>query len=484
MKRSSVLAAVLALGIATAATTAFALENEFHGMFAARYINSNFNGTSTTADPLANPSGDSARYGGDSMYVPGGKPKDVYSSNFIEQRVRLQYIAKANADLKLVTAFELDYTYWGNSSYGFNSNFSSAGRNGGGAIGADTVNIETKSLYLDANVVKNVNMRLGMQPYNDSFKGVLFDADMAGIAFSSSYNNITPSIGYFRFNDTGVHQDNVLGHLTNDLFLLDGKFAVSKDLKVGAAYYLFRNNSITTNANRINDVGTKQDVKMSSFGLNAEFVSGPLTLNGFGVFQVGTANSRSTTAWALNAGAKYKIGPGTAHSEFLYVSGDNDATGHTNAFYSVFNHIGLTEHGYYDNDMAILGRDKYAYTTDNSIIPSAGNNAQGQIGGYIGYDLPITSKLTTAFNAGFAAVAKQNINKPQIFANGAPTGRVNDSNYLGTEINAEATYQLLEGLTVATRAAYVILGDYYDDVALNGTPVNPYDVKLMFKYTF
>jgi len=218
---------------------------------------------------------------------------------------------------------------------------------------------------------------------------------------------------------------------------------------------------------------------MSTLGLNAEYTSGPLTLNGFGVLQAGTANARSTTAWALNAGAKYKVGPGTARTEFLYVSGDNNTTGHSNAFYSVFNIFGA-EHGYYDNEMAILGRDKNAYTTDNSIIGTAGNLAQGQIGGYIGYDLPINAKLTTAFNAGFAAVAKENANKPL----NNKSGKTNNSNYLGTEINAEATYQLIDGLSVGTRVAYVILGDYYKDVALDGTPVNPYDFKVMFKYTF
>lgn len=467
MKKSSILAAVLTLGIATAATTACAFENEFHGMFAARYINSNFNGTSTTSFT------DGAKYGGDGQYMPEGKLKDVYSANFIEQRARLQYIAKASADLKLVTQFEIDYTYWGNNSY-------ETHRNWGGAVGADTVNFETKHIYLDANPFKNVNMKLGMQPYNDAFKGILFDSDMAGIAFSSSYNKVTPSIGYFRFNDTGVTKDNVLGHLTNDLFLLDGKYEVNKDLKVGAAYYFFRNNSITTDSNDTFAALAQQDAKISNLGLNAEFTTGPLTLNGFGVLQAGTVNSRSTTAWALNAGAKYKVGPGTARSEFLYVSGEGDATGHSNAFYSVFSTANYSEHGYYDNEMVILGRDKNAYTTDNSVIFAAGNQAQGQIGGYIGYDLPLSAKLTTACNAGFVAVAKENAKKPT----NLKTGKKNESNYLGTEINAEATYQLLDGLTVGTRVAYVILGDYYKDVALNGTPVNPYDAKLMFKYSF
>jgi hypothetical protein len=218
---------------------------------------------------------------------------------------------------------------------------------------------------------------------------------------------------------------------------------------------------------------------MNALGVNAEFTGGPLTLNGFGIFEVGTVNSRATTAWALNAGAKLKVGPGTARSEFLYTSGENDTTGHNNAFYGVTGQLNA-EHGYYDNEMVILGRDKNAYTTDNAIIFSSNNKNQGQIGGYIGYDLPINAKLTTAFNAGFAAVAKDNASKPTNLV----TGKKNDSNYLGTEINAEVTYQLLDGLSVSSRAAYVMLGDYYKEVALNGTPENPYDVKLIFKYTF
>jgi hypothetical protein len=219
---------------------------------------------------------------------------------------------------------------------------------------------------------------------------------------------------------------------------------------------------------------------MNALGVNAELTTGPLTLNGFAIFETGTVNHHYTNAFAGNVGAKLKVGPGTARTEFLYTSGDNNPTdGHGSAFYGVTGQLNA-EHGYYDNEMVILGRDKNAYTTDNAIIFSSNNNNQGQIGGYIGYDLPINAKLTTAFNAGFAAVAKDNAFKPI----NNKTGRKNDSNYLGTEINAEATYQLLEGLSVSTRVAYVMLGDYYKEVALNGTPENPYDAKLIFKYTF
>jgi hypothetical protein len=481
MKRSSVLAAVLTLGIAAAATTASALENEFHGLYSARYINSNFNGTQLTGlrdpiDPLnpqVIPPPGPQRYGGNGQYEPGGLLKKQYVANFVEQRARLQYIAKANADLKLVTHFELDYVYWGNSSY-------ATGRNQGGAIGADSVNLETKSIYLDANPCKNLNMKLGMMPNNDAFKGVMFDTDMAGLLFSSSYGKFTPSLGVFRFADSGLaSRDNVIGHKTADMLMLDGKFAPSKDLKVGGAYYLFSDNSNVAGGFS----GPVVDIKMNVLGANAEITGGPLTLNGFAIFETGTVNQRKTNAYAGNVGAKLKVGPGTARTEFLYISGDDKTTGDSSAFYAVTGQLNA-EHGYYDNEMVILGRDKNAYTTDNAIIFSSNNKNQGTIGGYIGYDLPINARLTTAFNAGFAAVAKENASKPSIYANGARTARVNDSNYLGTEINAEVNYQLMEGLSTSFRAAYVVLGGYYKDVALNGTPENPYDAKLIFKYTF
>jgi hypothetical protein len=454
MKSRNIVAVFVTLGLAAAtATPALALENEFHGLFSLRYINSNFNRTATTD---FNPD-----TGGDGSYSPGGQNKRQYSANFFEQRARLQYIAKASADLKLVTHFELDYAYWGNSSY-------TVGRNAGGAQGADTVNIETKSIYLDFNPCNFINVRMGMQPIADSFKGSIIDSDAAGVLLTgTSYGKFTPSIGYFRFNDSGS-RENVLGHLTSDFFLLDGKYEVSKNFKVGGAYYFFRDNHDASPT-------VTNDIKIHSFGMNAEYTTGPLTLNGFAIYQTGWLNNDYVNSFAGNLGAKLKAGPGTARMEILYVSGGN-----RNAFFSSPG----GEHGYYDNEMVILGRDKNAYTTDNSILPLTGANGQGQMGLYIGYDLPVTPKLDTAFNVGVAGVTHSTDSKPVIYVNRTATTGRNGSNFLGAEVNAEATYKLLEGLSVSARAAYVFLGGYYKNVAVDGTPVDPYDAKLIFKYTF
>ena len=143
-KRLLAVAAVSALTVATA-VPALAFENEFHGLFRVRGIIDNFND------------------GG------GGAVKPSISSptsNYIEQRARLMYIAKANDDLKLVTHFEID-SRWGDNSYGSNNTW----RNNGGGIGADQTNLETKNVYLDFNIPSTpLNVKLGIQGFDDGYK--------------------------------------------------------------------------------------------------------------------------------------------------------------------------------------------------------------------------------------------------------------------------------------------------------------------------
>jgi hypothetical protein len=462
------LLAVAVAGALTAATAvpALALENEFHGMFQLQYDNSNFNGSTNNLDAAG------------ARYTPGNQPKDAPTANFFEQRARLAYIAKASQDFKLVTKFELDYRFWGNSSY-------TVGRNQGGALGADTVNLETKNIYLDTNIPSlKLNTKFGMQPVDDAFKGIFVSADMAGILFNHEYGKATASAGFFRWNDTPTA---ALGGNARDFFMLDGKYKVTGNTKLGAAYYFV--NSDATDVKDGNGDPLVEDLAVHLLGVNAETTVGPITIDGFVLYQFGSNYSNNTnpldnnkhrSAFAGNVGVRAKAGKGTMRSEFLYVTGEgNLSRKNTNAFFTPAN-FQYSESGFWNNEMVILGRDKYAMTNDASIVFDANNKSQGVIFGTLGYDHPVTNKLTTSVNAGFAAVAKENANKPV----NRVSGKTNDSNYLGTEINAEAAYKLAESVTLTARGGYVFLGDYYKDVASNGTPDNPYDFKLIVSYSF
>ena len=449
MKNSKVLAVLATLGLATAvATPAIALENQFSGAFTSFYDISNYSAVYGQKDPV----------------------NDAPTENYFVQRARLGYTAKASDSVKLVTLFELDYSYLGNSSY-------ATGRNSGGALGADSVNIETKNIYLELNNA-GINAKIGMQGVDDAFKGTIFSADMAGIQLGHSYSKASVAAGFFRWNDSG--EDFGLGKKVNDMIMLDTKYNINKDLRVGAAYYYITDNrsnadtitstgvitGVTANGDPIFGVASitpnpDSDAKVHTFGLNAEGVFGPLTLNGFAVKQFGDLPDKSSArGYELNVGAKYNLGAaGTVRSELLYTSGGN------NAFYNADS--GNEGGGFYDNELVILGRDKNALTLDAAIVFDGANAGQGVIVGSLGYDYTFSNKLSASANAGFAAVAKN-------------TKGTGTSDYLGTEINAETNYKLFPNVNLGARAGYVVLGDYFKGTGAD----NPYDLKLLAKFSF
>lgn len=433
MKKSKKLLVALAACALTAgaAVPAMALENQFNGAFTTFYDMGNFAGN-------------------------GIVQNDAPTANYFVQRVRLGYTAKADDHVKLVTKFEFDYNFWGNSSY-------TTGRGTGGALGADSVNMETKHLYLDLNYPK-LNTKIGMMPYNDSFKGLVYDADMAGVLFSHDYSNAGISAGYFRFNDTA--NSGTLGRNTHDLFSVDGKYNFSKDLSVGAAYYYVKDDS-TNN-------GTP-NLKVHNLGVNAGANVGPVALSGFFLKQFGDlATNVDAKGYAFNVGAKLPLAGGTLRSEFLYVSGGD------NAFY-VATGDGGTEGGqFYDAEMIMLGRDKFATSIDNAIIYDVNNFGEGVIMGTVGYDYTFSDKVSGSVNAGFAAIADDNAGS--VTARNAFYGSSiarGSSDYLGTEINAEGYYKLSANVTLGARGGYLFLGDYFAS-----DNDNPWDVKLIAKYNF
>jgi len=435
MKKKLLVAAAACALTAATAVPALALENEFHGAFTTFYDLSNYSGSAA---------------GGNGVISD-----DSSSENYFVQRFRLNYNAKASDNVKLVSRFEFDFNFWGNSAYGFNPDGTTTNRGGGGAVGADTVNMETKNIYLDLSYPA-IDAKIGMMAHNDAFKGLLFDGDMAGILLGHNYSNAGVSAGFFRLNDS--NDGDAIGKKTNDLFLLEGKYSVNKDVKVGAGYYYIMDKSNT------NPVAFR-DAKVHTVGLNAEGKIGPVAVNGLVMKQFGDLNATDNAkGWAANVGVKVPVAGGTLRSEFLYVTGGDKAL-------YVAQGIGGTEGGqFYDSEMTMLGRNKYATTIDNALIYDVNNNNEGVIMGTIGYDYSFSDKLATSANVGFAAIADD--------AAGRGIAR-GDSDYLGTEVNAETNYSLTPNVTLGARAGYVFLGDYFAN-----DPDNIYDVKLIARYNF
>ena len=429
MKSSKTLAALVTLGLAAAvATPAMALENQFNGSFATTYDLSNFSAVGVPA-------------------------KDANTENYLFQRVRLNYTAKASETVKLVTSFQVDYKFWGMDA-------GAPTARGGSALGSRGINIQTKNLFLDLNLPAQANAKIGVQGLSDAFKGIIVSSEAAGVTLTHSYAKATATAGFYRFGDsysfynndgsTANAAPNAIGRNTQDMFLLDGKYNINKESTVGAAYYYIADN-------RQANVTTINDAKVSTLGLNAETAIGPVTINGFALAQFGDINSTTKAkGYAFNFGAKMPLAGGTTRTEFIYVAGGKNALYIPN---------GDEGGGFYDNEMVILSRDKNAQNLDTAIVYNVNNNNQGVIMGSLGYDYPFTPKLSGSVNLGFGATAK-------------------DKDFLGTEVNCETNYKLTPEVTLGARAGYMVLGDAFKNSDAGKTPDNPYDVKLIAKFSF
>lgn len=421
-KKIMVAAAVGALGVASA-VPAMAIENEFHGMYRAY-------GFMTNA------------LSGSSVSGAFNLRDNSKTDKFIEQRARLQYIAKASDDLRLVTHFELDTKFGGAQTSGKYV----AGQGDSGNLDADKINLETKNVYLDFKIPSiPVRTQVGIQPYNDSFGGLYGNFDATGVTFNGNFGALKATYGYFTVaNALATTPQFDSNKDTADLNVLDLKFAINKDMTVGASYYML-----------LDKVGTATLVN-NTVGLNAAAKVGPASLTAAFGLQFGKANpgtnvsygspalsAEGTTAIAAAVAAKIAAGPGSVNVAALYLSGDKDGTGYNKGWQS----IGSGVNYYTPANMWLITRN---VATINSSVAIGGNpdlarDGRGILGVFAGYE-GTAGKVFYNANAGAAKVDKK---------------RAAESANIGAEINATIGYKLYANLSTQLTAAYMIVGDGY-----------------------
>lgn len=433
-KKLLAFAAVSALSAATA-VPAMALENEFHGMF-------KFMGYQTNA--LA---------GGDTRSI---LLKDAHSGFFAEQRARIMYTAKANDNLKLVTHFELD-TRFGGISTGYKGTTG----NDSGNLDADQLTLETKNIYLDFNCpITGANVKAGMQPWADAYGSLFLLADMTGVIATKKFDPLTASLGWFRFDDnTAANAVTGPGQLTADLIVADAKFALNKDITVGASYYNIQNDT-----GLVTGTTTPNYELLHMIGVNADLKLGPAAVKPFAAYQFGEkTGTADISAYALGATAKVKAGPGSVNLAAFYLSGDNNGTGDVKSFQTV------TPGTTYFNpaNMWLLIRPNQATNTSTSVL---GNDMTagglGTTGVFAGYEGTMDKVFYNA-NVGYMMTSKENA--------------AGDKS-IGTEINAQVGYKVYDNLTASVAGAYAFLGDYFDATAPDAD--DPYLFNVQLSYAF
>lgn len=511
--KKTVAIAAAAGALAAVAMPAMAFESEFHGSYTLQYFLSNYETGGGGPILYGAPAATATTPG----VVKGfNTTENLKMNNFFEQRARINYNAKASDDLKLVTWFEIDSRFGDAAQSG-------ATRNSGGGMDADAVNLETKNVYLQFKVPATpTTMKVGIQNWTDSLKGIfLFVGDLAGVHTSTKVGPATINAAYFRGwdNSFSLNTARPRGMDNLDFGVVEGKFALSKDVNLGALYYLYADGRANTTP-VLNlpgaAVGTitpanANAVMIHTMGLTGDAKLGDLSLSGFAAYQfglikgfAGTADTAYQNAVALNLAAKAPIGPGTFRTAALFTSGNdqNASDGkskHLTGWYGVqytpplnaAASTGSNMNSWTEGQMMLLDKGARGYaTTDAAIIYNAGNgttmaNQQGQFCLTAGYDLNVTPKFYVNSNLGVAWAAKTNNLKPVDNA----TGGKNGTNFIGTEINTEIGYKLYDNLTANVQLGYVVLGGYFNGALKNGAgsatdPENPYTSRIGLRYVF
>jgi len=476
-KKIAVAAAVGALGMA--AVPAMALENEFSGIYNLGFFMSNYDNGGTSAI----------------------NPKSMYNSNktgnYFEQRARIKYTAKASDDLKLVTHFEINSTFGGNGQ----SKVSTTGTlSNSGQLDADSVNIQTKNVYLDFNVGKKVNVKAGIQTVSDKFKGILYSVtDMAGVNVTTKLGALDLNTAYFRVGTKalsvgGSSNNTVEGWNNFDVAVLDAQYNINKNAKVGAAYYLISDNTSQ------GAVPTATQVMVNTFGAYGSAKVGAATLSGFVAAQFGhetatTSYRTSKSGYAANMAARVPVGPGTLKANYLFRSGDDNRDRVDTSWYSLQHTGNNTATGsttgslsqYNEAGMMILVRNLTTNATSSGRFLAQNVGDINGVGGHImsvGYDATITPKAFASVNAGMLFAHH---NQSTTAAGTYSTNKGNGTNLMATEINTEIGYKLYPNMTASVQAAYAFLGGYYNgcnSATAGKNAENPYTGRIMLKYAF
>jgi len=434
MKKKLIIAAAVG-AVAAAAVPAMALENEFHGMYKFMGFQTNF-------------------------FIGEGSPafeKDANSGFFAEQRARLMYTAKANDNLKLVTHFELDSRFGGKRD-----TYLGAG-NDAGNLDADQLTLETKNIYLDFNCpITGTNLKVGLQPWADAYGSLFLLADMTGVYATKKFSDpFTASLGWFRYDDNSVNSasgPNGPGDQTGDLFVLDTKYAINKDMKVGFTYYNVQNDIrpatlIPTTAAAMSEPHYEV---AHLFGLNADLTFGPANVKPFFVYETGdVTDNTDLKAYMGGVVSKIKAGPGAVNFTAIYLSGQGENDNDLKAFQP------LTAGTTYFNpaNMWFLVRNGQQINSSTSVFANDMTiGGHGQIAVYAGYE-GTQDKLFYNANIGWAQAAKS---------------WGSEEKALGTEINAQVGYKLFDNLTASVAVAYMFLGDGLNSKTDSDRLINAY----------
>lgn len=410
------------------------------------------------------------------------------TSHYVEERGRLKFEAKTE-NVGAVAFFEIDMR-WGDQQY-------TVARNQGGGLEADSINLETKNLYVWFKPNADTTINVGMQNITDAYRGIIFGAaDMAGVFITGKFEPVDYRIGWAKLGAGSNSFPNGTGTTTVttgvgatvpadkdvDFYAAEVHMSPVKEARLGLNFYFIRDKQNTTiggvtftppfNVFNVAAEPGLESIKSYYIGADGSIKLDPVTLSAFALYNWGKIDFAPTSAfsdtdinaYAADVRADAAIGPGKAFIEALYVSGTKPGddkwktlvTGSTWALAASF---------YASTDMEILLPNLDDINTSQALAYEVSNLGGGMIHVGAGFTMPLMDKLTGKVGVGYLRAAEK-----FAFAKESQA----------TEVNAKLNYNLAKGLDLTGVAAYAFLGDAYDGLDAK----DPYKLVARLNYAF
>ena len=428
---------------------------------------------------------------GKGLSQPNGQDEEGDSRQFVDQRLRLMATYDLNDNVGIVYFAEID-TVWGDV-------------NGGGALGADKINVETKNAYLNLKS-GDTAAKLGVHAVNDGvYQGVMYNDDMAGLSVTHKIDNITLNALYAK-----LWEDSRSYHDDTDLYTVGAKMKVSDKFTVGAdVFYLDVNDAdqvynstaasyLPASLFWVQPGGTypyttdKVSAEVWTVGLNAAAAFGAFKLDGFALYQdlsvdidTPAGGSLDGNAWLASVKGSMKLDNGDVGLRFLYVSPNDDNPEKDGVDQWVGN---LGEYEFPGENLMQFMVDAFVcnYGKESYAWQDAVDQGYGLMAFMLSGNHNLPQAMYLKWGAGYFMAAKDDADSATgLYGAGNKFINRKGGDTLGYEIAARFGKKYFEKVDVSLNASYADYGDFYDKTAIGGKdPDATYKTYLMVNVPF
>jgi hypothetical protein len=362
------------------------------------------------------------------------------STQYVTQRFRSYWEWTQSENLKLVYRNEIDME-WGDSARG------QANRNDGGAAGGDTVNLETKNIFLQFMVPDTpVKATLGLQGVT-LHKGWFISDDVAGARFDMNFDPVSITaywvgLGGLYDNDAGPGGASNYSS-SNDQWsvVASGAYkAENMDARLTFGYQRNPNDSTTTDNPKDDDLYLVMCEFNMSFDMMSFFV---IAAKNFGEADGNggsSATNRNYDGYMFNVGANFALDMSNLTAEFIYASGDKE--GDFDDDFQGF--VGETY------SWAEIISDGYTYDRNADLAQIGGDNSPSNMWAvHVGGDLKPTDTTTLRADVYYVGMVEKR------------TVAGDKEDEIGTEIDVRLIQKIYDNLSLTVLGCYLIADDGY-----------------------